>query len=65
LQLKLKSLNDPDAMVVVARDAGYEISAEDLQRAQVELTENELEDVSGGAWSFFHSPWHKKTNFTC
>jgi predicted ribosomally synthesized peptide with nif11-like leader len=48
LQEKLNSAADPDAVVEIAKDAGFMISAEELQRAQAEVSEEELENVAGG-----------------
>jgi len=48
LQEKLNAAADPDAVVVIAKDAGFMISAEELQRAQAEVSEEELEGVAGG-----------------
>jgi predicted ribosomally synthesized peptide with nif11-like leader len=48
LQEKLKAAGDADAVVAIAKAAGFVISAEELKRAQVEVSEDELEEVSGG-----------------
>jgi len=51
LQEKLKAAADADAAVAIAKEAGFMISADELQRAQVvgeELTDEELEGVAGG-----------------
>ena len=48
LQEKLKAAADSDAVVAIAKEAGFMISADDLTKAQSELSEEELEDVSGG-----------------
>ena len=48
LQEKLKTAGDADAVVAIAKAAGFLISAEELQRAQAEISEEELEDVAGG-----------------
>ena len=48
LQEKLNASVDADAVVAIAKEAGYVISAEDLQRSQAEISEEELESVSGG-----------------
>ena len=50
LQEKLKAAGDADAVVAIAKVAGFVISAEELKNAQAELSEEELEGVSGGAW---------------
>ena len=48
LQEQLKAAADADAVVAIAKAAGFLISAEELQRAQAELSEEELEGVAGG-----------------
>ena len=51
LQEKLKAAADADAAVAIAKEAGFMISADELQRAQVvgeELIDEELEGVAGG-----------------
>ena len=48
LQEKLKLAEDADAVLEIAKSAGFLISAEELQRAQAEISEEELETVSGG-----------------
>jgi predicted ribosomally synthesized peptide with nif11-like leader len=49
LQEQLKAAADADTVVAIAKSAGFAISAEELQRAQAELSEEELEGVAGGA----------------
>ncbi len=49
LQEKLKAASDADAVVAIAKEAGFSISADDLKKAQVtELSDEELEGVAGG-----------------
>ena len=50
LQEKLKAVTDPDAVVVIAKAAGFMISVDDLNKAAgyQELSEEELEGVAGG-----------------
>ena len=48
LQEKLKVAGDADAVVLIAKAEGFLISAEELQRAQAEISEEELEGVTGG-----------------
>ena len=48
LQEKLKATADSDAVLAVAKEAGFRISADDLTKAQSELSEEELEGVAGG-----------------
>jgi len=47
LQEQLKAASDTDA-VAIAKAAGFVISAEELKRAQAEISEEELEAVVGG-----------------
>ena len=55
LQEKLKASGDADAVVAIAKAAGFVISAEGLQKAQAEVSEEELEGVAGGV-SFIDGP---------
>jgi len=48
LQEKLKAATDADAVVAIAKTAGFLISADDLNKAQPEISEEELEGVAGG-----------------
>ena len=52
LQEKLKGASDLDAVLVIAKDAGFDISKADWLRYQakqtIELSDEELEGVSGG-----------------
>ena len=49
LQEKLKAATDADAVVAVAKAAGFGISADALKKAQTDLvSEEELEGVAGG-----------------
>ena len=48
LQDKLKAASDDDAVVAIAKEAGFSISADDLAKAQSELSQEELEAVAGG-----------------
>ena len=50
LQEKLKAAADADAVAAIAKEAGFSISADDLTKAQSELSEEELEGVAGGVW---------------
>ena len=51
LQEKLKA-EDADP-VAIAKEAGFIISADDLTKAQSELSDEELEGVAGGAFCNF------------
>ena len=48
LQEKLKAASDADAVLAIAKDAGFVISPGELQKTQAELSEAELEVVAGG-----------------
>ncbi|QBE68872.1 hypothetical protein SynWH8101_1286 [Synechococcus sp. WH 8101] len=52
LQEKLMEAADADAVVEIAKAVGFVISAEELKKAQAELSEGELEGVAGGV-----GPW--------
>ena len=51
LQEQLKAAKDVDTVVAIAKAAGFVIAAEDLKRAQAEISEEELEGVAGGTIS--------------
>ena len=48
LQEKLKAAGDADAVVAIAKAAGFIISAEELKKSQAEISEEELEGAAGG-----------------
>jgi len=48
LQEKLKAAANPDAVVSIAKAAGFNISTDDLKQAEPELSEEELEGTTGG-----------------
>jgi len=45
---QLKAVTDPDAVVAIAKAAGFVISVEDVARAYAEILEDELAGVTGG-----------------
>ena len=47
LQEKLKAAADAEAVVAIAKEAGFSISADYLTKAQSELSDDELEGVAG------------------
>jgi len=59
LQEKLSGAK-ADAVVAIAKIAGFMISIEDLQKAQAEVSEEELEGVAGG-----YCPIINGVVFTC
>ena len=48
LQEKLKAATDADAVVEIAKASGFVISADDLKKAQAEVSDAELEAAAGG-----------------
>ena len=50
LQEKLKAAADADAVLAIAKEAGFAITAEDIQSMQsaTDLSDAELEGVAGG-----------------
>ena len=48
LQEKLNAATDADAVVAIAKEVGFVISTGELQRAQAEISEEDLEGVAGG-----------------
>ena len=67
LQERLKAAADADAVVSVAKEAGFMISADDLKNAPSELSEEELEGVAGGDYMlectdgvWFHNLFYTK-----
>ena len=48
LQEKLKAAGDADAVIAIAKAAGFAISADEHKKAQSEISEEELEGVAGG-----------------
>ena len=48
LQEKLKEASDLDAVLAIAQEAGFMISADDLKNAQSEMSDEELEGAAGG-----------------
>ena len=51
LQEKLKAAASPEAVIEIAKEAGFSITAEDIQSMQsatAELSDEELEGAAGG-----------------
>jgi predicted ribosomally synthesized peptide with nif11-like leader len=51
LQQKLQGVTEPDAVAAIAKEAGFSISAEEIKKAQLELTDEQLDGVAGGSIS--------------
>ena len=62
LQEQLDAAGDADGVVAIAKAAGFVISAEELQRAQAEVSEEELEGVAGGIKGM---PWTATLGLDC
>ncbi|WP_231857101.1 MULTISPECIES: Nif11-like leader peptide family RiPP precursor [unclassified Synechococcus] len=48
LKQKIKAAAVVDAVAAIAKEAGFSISADELKKAQPELSEEEFEGVAGG-----------------
>ena len=48
LQEKLRATTDADSIVSIAKETGFEISAEEVKEAQSELSDEQLDGVAGG-----------------
>ena len=48
LKQKLNDAGDADAVFAIAKEAGFMISADDLENAQSEVSDAELEGAAGG-----------------
>ena len=62
LQEKLNAAADADAVVAIANAAGYVISAEELQKAEADISEEELESVAGGYGNHIYEPTNAQHN---
>lgn len=48
LQAQLKAASNLDEVLAIAKEAGFNISADDITETQSEIPEKELEGVTGG-----------------
>ena len=56
LQQKLQRVTDPGAIVDIAKEAGFKISVEELEQAQMKLSDEQLDGAAGGfCHPFTHS----------
>ena len=59
LQERLKAAADADAIITIAKEAGFALSEAEIRKAQaqqtLELSEEELEDVAGGTNCLGHN----------
>ena len=65
LQEKLKAASDADAVVAIAKAAGFTITTEDLNSHRQNLTEDELEGVAGGGCHLCHMTSVTETHDFC
>ena len=66
LQQKLEmAKNNPDAIVALAKEAGFSISADELKKAQSEISEDQLEGVAGGGVAGDSAPPYMSCACTC
>ena len=48
LQAKLRATTDADSIASIAKEAGFEISADEVKKAQSALSDEALEGIDGG-----------------
>ena len=66
LQEKLKAAADADSVTAIAKEAGFSISADDINKTQSELSDKELEGVAGGGDNFRQTEsWKAWKEFYC
>tara|TARA_B000000441_G_scaffold117343_1_gene89900 strand:- start:434 stop:658 length:225 start_codon:yes stop_codon:yes gene_type:complete len=53
LQQKLQGVTDLGAIVDIAKEAGFTISVEELEQAQKELSDEQLDGATGGLCVIF------------
>ena len=61
LQEKLEAAADSDAVLAIAKEAGFSISADDLKKAQAEVSDEELEGAAGGVETVVNVCWPDKS----
>ena len=57
LQENLKAAADSDAVLAIAKEAGFSVSVDDLKNAQSEISDGELEGAAGGQWTRDNWEW--------
>ena len=65
LQEKLKAATSPEAVIEIAKEAGFLITAEDMQSATIELSDEELEGAAGGGSGLYGCPPVSNTAGDC
>ncbi|QNI54174.1 nif11-like leader peptide domain protein [Synechococcus sp. BIOS-E4-1] len=58
LQEQLKAAADVDTVIAITTEAGFSISADDLKKAQSEISDEELENAAGGWWESYECTCH-------
>ena len=48
LQEKLRAATDADSIASIAKEAGFEITADEIKEAQSKLSDEQLDGVAGG-----------------
>ena len=61
LQEQLYAATDADAVVEIAKASGFVISADDVKKAQAEVSDAELEEAAGGTMPYFPSHWCQRS----
>jgi predicted ribosomally synthesized peptide with nif11-like leader len=62
LQEKLKAAANSDAVLAIAKEARFSISADDLNKTKSEISDEELEGLAGGVCGP-HFTWHLAGGF--
>ena len=65
LQEKLKAAASPEAAIEIAKEAGFLITAEDMQSSTIELSDEELEGAAGGGSGLYGCPPVSNTAGDC
>ena len=65
LQEKLKAAGSPEAAIEIAKEAGFLITAEDMQSSTIELSDEELEGAAGGGSGLYGCPPVSNTAGDC
>ena len=63
LQEKLKAAADADAVLAIAKEAGFSVSVDDWQ--VTELSDEELEGAAGGGWVWSYADCKKRSLAGC
>jgi len=50
LQAKLRATTDADSIANAAKEAGFEITAAEVEEAQAQLSDEQLKGAAGGEW---------------